>query len=129
MHHLVYRFEEWPLVSEAGASAAEVSGVAELAVHPDGEWMVRHISLDGTRPLVHDAATLAAAVAAGEALPRHAPAMVPLDPGDPLFLRLLHRLEHEARDDVDDAVARLLAEARADRPLQVADRRWRQHRA
>jgi L-aminopeptidase/D-esterase-like protein len=47
--------------------------------------------------------------------PRFARRLVALDDGDPLFLRILDRLEHALADRVAEAVAGALGEARAAR--------------
>lgn len=48
---LQFRFEELPLVVDAGFEAGEVSGSAEIGYHGDGEWCVRAIALDGAKRL------------------------------------------------------------------------------
>lgn len=112
---LDFHFEDLPLVMEAGFEAAEVSGAAEIAYHGDGEWCVRAIALDATRRLSpSDALTTGA---------RFARTRLALDDGDPLFLRILDRLEHGWASRVGDAVADALAQARAAAPDTRADRR------
>ena len=108
---LQFRFEELPLVVDDGFEAAEVSGAAEIGYHGDGEWCVRAIALDGARRLPPPTP----AAMPGPPPPRFARRLVALDDGDPLFLRILDRLEHALADRVAEAVAGALGEARAAR--------------
>jgi hypothetical protein len=109
---VTFRFEELPLVVDAGFAAGEVSGTAEISYHHDGEWGVRAITLDGARRLTPaEMATLPRT-----AVPtRFARRAVALDNGDPLFLRILDRLEHEWADRVRDAVSDQITSDRAAR--------------
>ena len=116
---LEFRFEELPLVIEGGFEAGEVSGSAEIAYHRDGEWCVRAIALDGARRLTP--AEMEPGGAAPQQRFRRRP--VALDDGDPLFLRILDRLEHEWADRVRDAVGAGIADAQASRYDERHDRR------
>jgi len=100
---LDFRFEELPLVVDDGFEAGEVSGTAEISYHGDGEWCVRAIALDGARRLPAPPATAA----------RFLRRLVALDDGDPLFLRILDRLEHGWAERVHEAVFAALARERA----------------
>lgn len=113
---LEFRFEELPLVVEGGFEAGEVSGTAEISYHADGEWGVRAIALDGARRL-----PLAAVVEPARS--RFQRRSVALDDGDPLFLRILDRLEHGWADRVADAVFAALRHERAARDDDHHDHR------
>lgn len=116
---LQFRFEELPLVIDDGFEAGEVSGTAEIAYHGDGEWCVRAIALDGARRL--PAAPTPVSTATGRFLRRS----VALDDGDPLFLRILDRLEQGWAGRVGEAVASALTEERAARDDGRHDHRRR----
>lgn len=113
---LDFRFEELPLVVEGGFEAGEVSGTAEISYHADGEWCVRGIALDGAR-------RLPAAAPAAPPRPRFQRRSVALDDGDPLFLRILDRLEHGWAERVGDAVLAALRGERAARNDNHHDQR------
>jgi hypothetical protein len=116
-----------PLVMEAGREAGDITGSAEIAYHRNGAWSIRAIALEGVRRRPHAPHQLAAAARAGQALPAFTRESVPLDEGDPLFLRIYHRLEHEWRDKVQNAVIDQLAADRDAAPDIRADQRraWR----
>ena len=122
---LQFRFEELPLVVDAGFEAGEVSGSAEIGYHGDGEWCVRAIALDGAKRLPPPAPVdpLPAMAAPRPPAPRFARRPVTLDEGDPLFLRILDRLEHAWAERVGDAVTAALGEARAARDDERHDHR------
>ncbi|MDR3466021.1 MAG: hypothetical protein P4M07_08770 [Xanthobacteraceae bacterium] len=116
---LEFRFEELPLVVDDGFEAAEVSGRAEISFHGDGEWCVRAIALDGARRLP----AAPAGPPPADPPPRFARRSIALDDGDPLFLRILDRLEHAWAGRVADAVIAALGEARAARDDDRHDHR------
>jgi hypothetical protein len=117
---LTFRFEELPLVIEGAFEAAEVSGAADVSYHRDGEWCIRAIALDGARRLSPQEAM---AQPAPDPPPRFLRKAVALDDGDPLFLRIHHRLEHDWADRVREAVQARLDCERAGRDDDRADRR------
>jgi hypothetical protein len=120
---LLFRFEELPLLIEAGFEAGAVDGQAEIAYHGDGEWSVAAIALDGARRLTHTPQDLHAAAACGRILPRFAVKAIALDEGEALFLRIHHRLEHEWRAKVMAAVIEQIAADRDAAPDCRADQR------
>lgn len=122
---LNFQFEELPLVMEGGFQAADVTGSAEIAYHRDGEWTIRTIALDGARRLSHSAQEIATAARSGNSLPAFERRPVALDEGDTLYLRIYHRLEHDWRDRVQDAVIEQLAADRESRADTRADHRRR----
>lgn len=106
---LNFQFEELPLVIDSGFEAGDVTGSAEISYHRDGEWSIRAIALGGARRRSHTAQDVAAAVRTGRALPAFERRSVALDEGDTLYLRIYHRLEHDWRDRVQNAVIEQLA--------------------
>jgi hypothetical protein len=102
-------------------------GFEEIAYHRDGAWSIRTIALDGVRRRPHAPHQLAAAARAGQALPAFTRESVPLDEGDPIFLRIYHRLEHEWRHKVQNAVIDQLAADRDAAPDIHADQRRAWH--
>jgi hypothetical protein len=120
---LQFQFEELPLVIEAGYEAADVAGHAEIAYHRDGEWSIRAIALDGARRLTHAPHELLMASRDGRTLPLFARQPVALDAGDPLYLRIYHRLEHDWRARVQSAVIEQLAADRDSAADERADHR------
>jgi hypothetical protein len=122
---LHFSFEELPLVIESGFEAGDLTGVAEISYHRNGEWSIRSIALDGARRLSHPPQDVLAAARAGKALPAFQRKAVALDEGDPVYLRIYHRLEHEWRDRVRTAVIEQIA---ADREA-LADTRADHRRA
>lgn len=94
---LTYQFEELPLRTELGWQIAPVNGEALIAYYPDGEWIVRSISLEAfkLRPdkSGYDRKT------------------VELDAKDWLFLAILDQLEHSRKDSIQDDVTEALAES------------------
>jgi len=121
---LLFCFEELPLLIEGGFEAGDIAGSAEIAYHRDGEWSICTIALDGARRLInHTPRDLLTAARTGTAVPAFERQAIALDEGDPIYLRIYHRLEHEWRDKVHTAVIDQLAadyEAAAD---TRADRR------
>lgn len=122
---LHFSFEELPLVIEGGFEAGDIAGSAEISYHRDGEWSIRAIALDGARRLSHAPQDVLTAARAGKALPAFERRPVILDEGDPVYLRIYHRLEHEWRDKVRTAIIDRLA---ADREATI-DTRADQRRA
>ncbi|WP_315838284.1 hypothetical protein [Bradyrhizobium prioriisuperbiae] len=122
---LNFQFEELPLVMEGGFAAGDVTGSAEIAYHRDGEWTIRGIALDGARRLSHSAHDIAMAARSGYPLPPFERRPVMLDEGDTLYLRIYHRLEHDWRDRVQDAVIEQLAADHESGPDTRADHRRR----
>lgn len=120
---LTFQFEELPLVIDGGIEAGDVTGSAEIAYHGDGAWTIRAIALDGARRLAHAPHEIIAAARAGRSLPAFARHSVALDEGDPLYLRIYHRLEHEWRARVQTTVIDQLALDRDALPDSRADRR------
>ena len=120
---LQFRFEELPLIVDDGVEAADVAGTAEIAYYRDGEWCIAAIALDGAKRLIHPPREIQAAAREGRALPRFARRDIPLDDGDPLFGRILHRLEHDWHDRVQAAVIEHLAAERDGAQDVRADRR------
>jgi len=120
---LTFQFEELPLVIEGGVEAGDVAGSAEIAYHGDGAWTIRSIALDGARRLVHAPRDIATAARTGRGLPAFARHSIMLDEGDPLYLRIYHRLEHEWHPRVQSAVIEQLADDRDTRADSRADRR------
>ena len=114
---LEFRFEELPLVIDDGFEAGEVSGTAEISYHADGEWCVRTIALDGARRLA------AASDSPTDPPRRFLRRSIGLDDGDPLFLRILDRLEHAWADRVLEAVSTALSRERAEGDDDRHDRR------
>ena len=47
MPTLEYEFDELPLLIDLGFEAGLVNGSADISYHPDGEWGIRKIYLDG----------------------------------------------------------------------------------
>jgi hypothetical protein len=94
--------------------ATAVNGSAEISYFTDGVWGVESISLEGYR------ASTATEIAngAGKFVRKH----VTLDAGTPLHLMVVHRLEHEWQDAVQDAVNAKIDEDRASAPDNRADR-------
>lgn len=120
---LTFQFEELPLVVEGGIEAADVAGSAEIAYGGDGAWTIRSIALDGARRLAHPAHEIAAAARAGRSLPAFARHSILLDEGDPLYLRIYHRLEHDWHARVQTMVIEQLANDRDAHADTRADRR------
>jgi len=120
---LTFQFEELPLVIEGGVEAGDVAGSAEIAYHGDGAWTICSIALDGARRLVHTPHEIAAAARAGRGLPAFARQNILLDEGDPLYLRIYHRLEHEWHTRVQSVVIEHLADDRETHADSRADRR------
>ncbi len=120
---LQFSFEELPLVIESGFEAADIAGCAEISYHRDGEWSIRAIALDGARRLSHTAQDVLAAQREAKPLPRFERKPIPLDEGDPIYMRIYHRLEHEWRGRVHDAVIDRLALDRETYPDNLADHR------
>jgi hypothetical protein len=118
-----FQFEELPLVIEGGVEAGDVAGSAEIAYGGDGAWTIRSIALDGARRLAHAPHEIAAAARAGRSLPAFARHSVVLDEGDPLYLRIYHRLEHDWHARVQNVVVDRLADDREARADSRADRR------
>jgi hypothetical protein len=115
---LEFRFEELPLVVDNGFEAGEVSGSAEIAYHRDGEWCVRGIALDGARRL-----TPVESEPNGTGPRRFHRRLVALDEGDPLYLRILDRLEHDWAGRVREAVGDEILQVRTTQYDDRHDRR------
>lgn len=80
MPTLPITFEELPIIVQGGFECGLVNGSAEISYHPDGEWFVKKIYLDGRRKLT----TIAGAFAGFD----HQPVEVEFDAKSPSWLYL-----------------------------------------
>jgi hypothetical protein len=118
---LEFQFTELPLVIEGGFEAGLVTGEAEIAYHRDGEWSVRGIYLEGFRE--RSQAGRATMQANGLKPSFYERKPVEVDRGTFLFNTILHRLEHEWADRVQEAVNEARVEDRAAAADDRADMR------
>lgn len=116
-----YDFDELPLVIEGGFEAGLIAGSAEVSYFRDGEWTISGISLDGHRML--SPSERDALAEAGKPVSFFERKSVALDAGTSLFNSILHRLEHEWRGKVQDAVNEAIEEDRAADADTAADYR------
>lgn len=112
MSSLTFKFEELPLIIEGAFKDNGVTGQAEISYHRDGEWSIVCIGIETTKFLKEP-------VNGKHWIDR----IHWLDAGTPLYLIIYHRLEHEWRDKVQDAVNEALAEDRASLADDYADYR------
>lgn len=105
-----FSFDELPLVIEGGFEAGLIAGSAEVSYFRDGEWTITGISLDGHR--LRSNRELDDHAALGKPVPMFERKSIALDAGTSLFGTILHRLEHEWRGKVQDAVIEAIAEDR-----------------
>jgi len=116
-----FDFDELPLVIEGGFEAGLIAGSAEVSYFRDGEWTVTGISLDGHR--LRSNRELDDHAALGKPVPMFERKPVELDRGTSLFGTILHRLEHEWRGKVQDAVNDAIEDDRAADADDAADYR------
>ncbi|MBN8979435.1 MAG: hypothetical protein J0I08_23500 [Rhizobiales bacterium] len=116
-----YEFEELPLVIEGGFEAGLIAGSAEVSYFRDGEWTITGIYLDGLRMLSPSERDDLAEI--GKPPPFFDRKSIALDAGTSLFNSILHRLEHEWRGKVQDAVNDAIDEDRAADADDAADYR------
>lgn len=116
-----YDFDELPLVIEGGFEAGLIAGSAEVSYFRDGEWTVTGINLDGQRELTPSERQELAE--AGKPVRFSARKSIALDAGTSLFNSILHRIEHEWRGKVQDAVNEAIEEDRAADADDAADYR------
>jgi hypothetical protein len=118
---LHFCFEELPLLIEAGFEAGDMTGSAEISYHRDGEWSIRAIALDAGRR--RSPAEMLAAARSDRPLSNFERRPLRLEEGDPIYLRIYHRLEHEWRGRVETAVIDQLAADRDSAADERADYR------
>lgn len=82
-------FEELPLVTDAGFDAGLVNGTATIRYHPDGDWSVIEICLDGHRERSH-----AEIAQKPGSLFEHKPVLLCNQLHNWLYHAILHQLEH-----------------------------------
>ena len=116
-----YEFEELPLVIEGGFEAGLIAGSAEVSYFRDGEWTITGIYLDGLRMLSPSERDDLAEI--GKPPPFFDRKSIALDAGTSLFNSILHRLEHEWRGKVQDAVNDAIEDDRAADADDAADYR------
>lgn len=108
---LHYHFEDLPIVIDNGFSAGLVNGSALINYWPDGQWGVSQVYLDGSRR--KPARDIAAAIVRGiENFKCWDERDVQLDRASPLNLMILDRLEHEWREQVQDAINHAIEQER-----------------
>lgn len=95
---MTYRFDDLPLIIEGGFEDQGVRGEAEISYFPDGEWAIKAIGIEVSR--FKSAEEMRATGITSKWVRK----MHWLDAGTPLFLIIYHRLEHECRDAVNEAV-------------------------
>lgn len=116
-----FEFDELPLVIEGGFEAGLIAGSAEVSYFRDGEWTITGISLDGHRLLSPTERDALAEI--GKPPPFFERKSIALDAGTSLFNSILHRLEHEWRGKVQDAVNDAIEEDREIAADDYADHR------
>ena len=116
-----FSFDELPMVIEGGFEAGLIAGSAEVSYFRDGEWTITRIYLDGHRLL--SPSERDALAEAGKPVSFFERKSVALDAGTSLFNSILHRLEHEWRGKVQDAVNDAIEEDRAADADNAADYR------
>jgi hypothetical protein len=116
-----YEFDELPLVIEGGFEAGLIAGSAEVSYFRDGEWTITGVYLDGQRELTPSERQELADN--GKPVRFSARKSIALDAGTSLFNSILHRLEHEWRGKVQDAVNEAIEEDRAADADDAADYR------
>ena len=116
-----YEFDELPLVIEGGFDAGLIAGSAEVSYFRDGEWTITGIYLDGLRMLSPSERDDLAEI--GKPPPFFDRKSIALDAGTSLFNSILHRLEHEWRGKVQDAVNDAIEDDRAADADDAADYR------
>jgi hypothetical protein len=93
-----YRFDELPLIIDGGFEDQGVRGEAEISYFPDGEWSIQSIGIEVSR--FKNAEEMRATGITSKWVRK----IHQLDAGTPLFLLIYHRLEHECREALTDAV-------------------------
>lgn len=118
-----YEFEELPLIVSGGFEAGLLNGSAEINYFATDDWSVGTVSLDGHRRRVWTAEEMEARHLAGLPCPMFERNSVPLRPASDLAGAIKHRLEHEWRQAVQDALNEHIAEERECAAGDEADRR------
>lgn len=101
-----YRFDDLPLIIDGAFEDQGITGEAEISYFADGEWSIKTIGIQVSR------FKNAEEMAATGLTSRWVRKTHLLDAGTPLFLLIYHRLEHERRRAVNDAVLDQIAEDR-----------------
>ena len=116
MSEIEFEFNELPLIIEGGFEAALINGTATIGYHPDGEWSIREIALDGFRPIPKaEQAALEVSLAVGQLVPQYQRKPVPLcrDSHPWLYGAIVDRLESEPkRSSIAEAVEQALEHER-----------------
>jgi hypothetical protein len=103
-HSFTYIFDELPLVTEAGFQAFLMSGEATIEYSSECDWVVTDIYSEGYRRTKYTLEDRVAAQQTGTSLPFFDKRLVALDHAGPLFGMILHVLENDWQDKVQDAI-------------------------
>lgn len=106
MNEIEFPFSELPLIIDRGFESALIDGVATVNFHPDGEWSVREIALDGARRL----SPAEIAKSGGKELFERKLIALCRDSNPWLYATIIDRLETAFKDSIEDAVAKALDE-------------------
>lgn len=114
---LSYRFEELPLVIDNGFSGALINGSALISYWTDGTWGITQVYLDGhkRRPaadIIKDMLERQLSAKAALSAIRYEERDLLQDRGSWMHTTIVDRLEHEWRDQVQDAVNNALESER-----------------